>query len=218
MEVLTLLKHYIIPNCVVIILGMILIKKWTIHFVYTFLSAVLLYICLFIMRDNVEYPLYIKILFNTILLCPASFFIYFSLKRQNNLELLKEWKLWVIVAAGLVSAIIIYSFSKNAPVLLYSTLIIAPLYESLMFHEIIFNMIKDKYSLKKELWVFFLLSFIIAIFHASFTVFNMIFITGGFFLLYFLKNRKRDNSFFWIIILIHFCVNLTVTMISIFSH
>jgi hypothetical protein len=46
----------------------------------------------------------------------------------------------------------------------------------------------------------------------------MIFITGGFFLLYFLKNRKRDNSFFWIIILIHFCVNLTVTMISIFSH
>ena len=83
-----------------------------------------------------------------------------------------------------------------------------------MFHEIVFNTIKDKFPLKKELWIFLLLSFIIAILHASFTIFNIIFITGGFFLLYFIKNIKRDKAFFWIIVVIHFCVNLSITIIK----
>ena len=212
-----MLTHYIIPNLIVIVLSLIMIKKWGVKAIPTFVSACLLYICLFILKDKTIYPVYFIILFNSILLIPVSIFIFLSLKRQNNIQLLKEWKIWIPVVVGLFSSLVINFFIYDGIESFLITLLIAPIYESLIFHEIVFNTVKDKYSERKEFVLFFFLSFIIAVLHGSFRIKDLLFRTFGFFILYLIKNFRRENSTFWLIILIHFLVNLICLILDLIT-
>lgn len=207
MEKIGLLYHYIIPNLIVISLSLLMIKKWGITSGATFVSACLLYICLFILKDKNHYSVFFILIFNFLLLLPVTGFIILSLKRQNNIILLKEWKIWIPVVAGLFSSIIIYILYHDGIDFMLITLVIAPIFESLLFHEIVFNTIKDRFPKKKELLILFSLSFTIAALHGSFKLKDLLFRTSGFFVLYLIKNEKRENSNFWIIISIHFLVN-----------
>lgn len=203
-----MLTHYIIPNLIVIVLSLIMIKKWGVEAIPTFVSASLLYICLFILKDKTIYPVYFIILFNSILLIPVSIFIFLSLKRQNNIQLLKEWKIWIPVVAGLFSSLVINFFIYDGIEAFLITLMVAPIYESLLFHEIVFNTVKDKYSKRTENCLFYCQSCIIAVLHGSLRVKDLLFRTLGFFILYLIKNSRRENSDFWLIVLIHFLINL----------
>ena len=203
-----MLTHYIIPNLIVIVLSLIMIKKWGVKAIPTFVSACLLYICLFILKDKTIYPVYFIILFNSILLIPVSIFIFLSLKRQNNIQLLKEWKIWIPVVAGLFSSLVINFFIYDGIESFLITLMVAPIYESLLFHEIVFNTVKDKYSKRTENCLFYCQSCIIAVLHGSLRVKDLLFRTLGFFILYLIKNSRRENSDFWLIVLIHFLINL----------
>lgn len=203
-----MLTHYIIPNLIVIVLSLIMIKKWGVEAIPTFVSACLLYICLFILKDKTIYPVYFIILFNSILLIPVSIFIFLSLKRQNNIQLLKEWKIWIPVVAGLFSSLVINFFIYDGIESFLITLMVAPIYESLLFHEIVFNTVKDKYSKRTENCLFYCQSCIIALLHGSLRVKDLLFRTLGFFILYLIKNSRRENSDFWLIVLIHFLINL----------
>ena len=194
-----------------------MIKKWGVKAIPTFVSACLLYICLFILKDKTSYPVYFIILFNSILLIPVSIFIFLSLKRQNNIQLLKEWKIWIPVVAGLFSSLVINFFIYDGIESFLITLLIAPIYESLIFHEIVFNTVKDKYSERKEFVLFFFLSFIIAILHGSFRLKDLLFRTFVFFILYLIKNSRRENSDFWLIVLIHFLVNLICLILDLIT-
>ena len=194
-----------------------MIKKWGVKAIPTFVSACFLYICLFILKDKTSYPVYFIILFNSILLIPVSIFIFLSLKRQNNIQLLKEWKIWIPVVAGLFSSLVINFFIYDGIESFLITLLIAPIYESLIFHEIVFNTVKDKYSERKEFVLFFFLSFIIAILHGSFRLKDLLFRTFVFFILYLIKNSRRENSDFWLIVLIHFLVNLICLILDLIT-
>lgn len=185
-----------------------MIKKWGVKAIPTFVSACLLYICLFTLKDKTSYPVYFIILFNSILLIPVSIFIFLSLKRQNNIQLLKEWKIWIPVGAGLFSSLVINFFIYDGIESFLITLMVAPIYESLLFHEIVFNTVKDKYSKRTENCLFYCQSCIIAVLHGSLRVKDLLFRTLGFFILYLIKNSRRENSDFWLIVLIHFLINL----------
>lgn len=99
--------------------------------------------------DAFNEPLYIKIIFNTIVLLPVSFFILVALKNQNNLIIIKDIKTWLIVfISGVVSAVLICVFHYIEPINLVISLCIAPVYESLLFQEILFTTVKSKFSSK----------------------------------------------------------------------
>lgn len=140
---------YMIPNILLFFFASIMKKNWGIKIVSTFLSEFLIYICVVFFTDAFNEPLYIKIIFNTIVLLPVSFFILVALKNQNNLIIIKDIKTWLIVfISGVVSAVLICVFHYIEPINLVISLCIAPVYESLLFQEILFTTVKSKFSSK----------------------------------------------------------------------
>ena len=75
MEKIGLLYHYIIPNLIVISLSLLMIKKWGITSGATFVSACLLYICLFILKDKNHYSVFFILIFNFFLFIFMEFYI-----------------------------------------------------------------------------------------------------------------------------------------------
>jgi len=160
-----------------------MVGQWGKKIIPTFLSIIFLYYCVVISYDKDVELIQIKILYDIIFLLASTLLIFISLQRQNNIQIFKEINLWIVVIVSIVSATILSLYFKEDSILIFRTLFVGPIYESLFFHEIIFRLIKNEYELKKKIFIFFILSVLI-----------------GFFLLYLIRLKWNENSKFWYIV------------------
>ena len=206
---------YIVLNLILLIISLTMIKSWGIKLLPTFVSIFFLYCCAATFYDSDVELIQIKILCNVIVLLPSTLLILISLKRQNNIQILKEIKLLIVVIVSIVSSIILSLFYKKDSIFIFKTLFIGPIYESLFFHEIVFKLVKKEYELKKKIFAFFILSLLIGFSHGSLEILALCSRIIGFFLLYLIRLKWNENSKFWYVVLIHFAYNLLLIIYGI---
>lgn len=177
-----------------------MVGQWGKKIIPTFLSIIFLYSCVVISYDKDVELIQIKILYDIIFLLPSTLLIFISLQRQNNIQIFKEINLWIVVIVSIVSATILSLYFKEDSILIFRTLFVGPIYESLFFYEIIFRLIKNEYELKKKIFIFFILSVLIGFIHGSLEFFALCLRIIDFFLLYLIRLKWNENSKFWYIV------------------
>ena len=88
---------YIVLNLILLIISLTMIKSWGIKLLPTFASIFLLYCCAATFYDTDVELIQIKFLCDVIILLPSTLLILISLKRQNNIQIMKEVNFLIIV-------------------------------------------------------------------------------------------------------------------------
>lgn len=239
------LKVYYILWFVMSIISLCFYKKWGKSLVATTLLVSFM-VCV-IQTHYTDFPDYqIGGQVATIVLIILSyffmgFFIYRCLLQQKNLIILKES--FFIKAIGVncilivIPSVITYIKSLNIPVtnstdgtgtnfafaildMIYQyglLIVIAPVFEEILFREIIFKLIIQKKSKKLKFTLFILIALFFSILHFKKTLLTFLWVWFLFIGLYFIRYKFSSNKYFPIVFLIHGFYNCLCLCISLFN-
>lgn len=203
-----MLLQSIIVNLIIVFLGALFYKRWGYKLSSTCITAILIYGACFLIRDDSDYSLWLKIIMDLLYIAPTTFFIIVCLQRQDRIKLLLNPFFIIVFFIIVITTIIFIIYDVEVCIVLLSTLIIGPVAETFICHEIIYNLLDFSKKRIRILLNFFIISFVIALIHGSLNISYLVFRTLIFFFFYCLRYFFRKDYCIYIIIFLHFLINL----------
>lgn len=203
-----MLLHSVIVNFILFFLGALLFKKWGYKLSPTCITAILFYGTCSLIRDDSNYALWVKLVMDVLYIAPSIVFVFVCLQRQERIKLLTHPFFLIEVFMIILTTVIFVIHKSEVTIVLLSTLIIGPVAETFICHEIIFNLLDFSKTRLRILFNFFIISFVIALIHGAFNISYLLFRTLIFFLFYCLRYFFKKDFCIFMIILIHFLINL----------
>lgn len=206
----------IIVNISLLLIVLTMYKGWGKKLSSTCLSAFLVYGCCFILKDGNSYQAWLKILVNIVFMIPSVFFIGVCIKIQNRLIIIQKPFLWLEILLFIICNIVMSFLFPGFEVSFFNAIIIGPVFETFICHEVIFNLLPLNKSTQKNIFLLLFVSLIIAILHWSFQWYYLLFRIVIFFMLYFIRYKVRSEKVIYLIMFLHFLTNFILCMIEMF--
>jgi len=203
-------------------LSLIFRKRWGKSILWTFISALLIVGAGPIVISSIDYW-YMQVITDVVVIAFYVYFIKICLQRYDTIVLIKAKAFWLTCALLVLINLVFLGYAdiflgiKSSWydfVVVFIKLIFAPVFESLLFHEICYSGLIQK-TKSKYFSLSALLSLVIAIWH-FYSVTGILVIFVLFFSLYVLRYFWRGNKSLYAVIFIHGLYNFVSFLINFF--
>ena len=198
-------SQYLIHLFAYLIVGFACYKGWGKTFLRTLLPCIVCHIFIYCITQKYDYPI-IDIIYKIVGVSFILFFIYKALKNQGRLYILKDKLLLISLGFSIVLCLISSFFivnKENTSLVYHLPLILCvlPLFESILYFEVLFKKIFfERFNNKTSPYVFILLfALLMLVFHYNFIAINIVVTILFFFIVGFVKYKTINKRSLFII-------------------